>query len=200
MNTMKLNTSPPHTTAHVQCVHKNNGRHWSMSPGQYNKLTLPFSWTRMSMTITAGLWSQIICQKSEMVVGVGPGGRAEWIKYTASLLVTLMWGRFIKQFRYVLHASKGGGKGRAQVLVCARCKCLSMYIHTIYTYAVYMWVECECIHCGCAPLYITLCSKTVTLVDTSVPSQACVYIHVHVRTLRGNVCTLLHVALHLEKQ
>ena len=27
------------------------------------------------MTITAGLWSQIICQKSEMVVGVGPGGR-----------------------------------------------------------------------------------------------------------------------------
>ena len=70
--------------------------------------------------------------------------------------------------------------------------CLSMYFHTIYTYAVF--------HCGCAPLYITLCSKTVTLVDMSVPSQACVYIHVHVRTLRGNVCTPLRVALHLEKQ
>ena len=42
--------------------------------------------------------------------------------------------------------------------------------------------------------------NTVALVDMSVPTEACVYIHVHVRTLRGNVCTLLHVALHLEKQ
>ena len=103
----------------------------------------------------------------------------------------------MKRFRYMLHASKGGGKGRVQVWVCAWCKCLSMYIHTIY-----MLCTCELsvsafivdVHHYISHL------NTVTLVDMSVPSQACVYIHVHVRTLRGNVCTLLHVALHLEKQ
>ena len=37
-------------------------------------LTLPFSFTFVSMTITAGRTSQIICQKSETVSGVGPAG------------------------------------------------------------------------------------------------------------------------------
>ena len=37
-------------------------------------LTLPFSFTFVNMTITAGCTSQIICQKSETVSGVGPAG------------------------------------------------------------------------------------------------------------------------------
>ena len=77
--------------------------------------------------------------------------------------------------------------------------CLSIYI-IIYLSTIYMLCTCELSASAFAVHHYISHWNTVTLVDMSVPSQACVYIHVHVHTLRGNVCTPLCVALHLEKQ
>ena len=59
-------------------------------------LTLPFSFTFVSMTITAGRTSQIICQKSETVSGVGPaGGHTHYCR--------LQYGNYIVQLATYLY-------------------------------------------------------------------------------------------------
>ena len=52
-------------------------------------LTLPFSFTFVSMTITAGRTSQIICQKSETVSGVGPAGGHTHTTVDCSIIIIL---------------------------------------------------------------------------------------------------------------
>ena len=53
-------------------------------------LTLPFSFTFVSMTITAGRTSQIICQKSETVSGVGPAGRYTHTHYCSCSIIFIL--------------------------------------------------------------------------------------------------------------